>query len=358
MTPEYAGQSEELVLAQRVFEQAYEFEKHLDDKIGRFLTAVAFLATAAAALVATTNMLAVRFALPGKWTVPLPAILFVSFFTVLGLVVSLLLGSLGPNTTFAGPSTTASSAPTLLFALQIAKYKPGDWKGDYRAQLKDSELSTNFYDESHNVALNTEFKYHRNNEALSLFRFGLLLFVLAVTLGAYGLAQGTHAASGALVSGWPIDLRCALAVEIACFVILQTLELHWLRQSDVWAKEGKRHLNEDVVFLLLGIATVGFSCGCVFAAGGSADRLSETVVALSGTLAAVLGSYVISNTGWREGRWFLLGTVSVLTVGGVLAIALGPAVLVLAFSLIPPVMLGLPRLFRSWFVWREKFRLQ
>ncbi len=347
-----ASDQARLRLANEIFRESYGYERHLDEKIGRFLTAVAFLAAAAATIAGTTHMLNVRFLLPHSGKVALPAILFVAFFAVVGLVVGLLLVSLGPNATFApDPNRPEATPGTMLFALEIAKYQAAEWH-THQMHLNDHQLAQNYYDETHNVALNAEFKYHRNNEALALFRFGLLVFVVAVTVGVYGLSDGS---GNNPVHGWPITLRIPLAIELSLFVAFQVLELHWLRQSDVWAKREAPEGREYFPYLLLGVSSVVFSVACVLTGPGSARWICACLVAAFGGLAAISSFKVLDVTTWDVGAPYFAAVIVGGSIAAFFAIATQDLILAISLGFFPPFMLGLPRLLRSLFVWHDKW---
>ncbi|WP_217996947.1 hypothetical protein, partial [Nocardioides jensenii] len=81
--PTYGGQGQleagkrasKLDLAERSYKEVLDATKHQDDKVGRFLTAIAFLTTGAIALITTNPSTAIarEFALPGGSSQPLLA---------------------------------------------------------------------------------------------------------------------------------------------------------------------------------------------------------------------------------------------------------------------------------------------
>src|SRR6266542_1230619 len=81
---------EKLELLRLSYTEVLDATKHQDDKIGRFLAAVAFLIGGAVAAGTRTELVATRYAVDGtRWAMPLPGYLLVLFFVV--IVITLLL---------------------------------------------------------------------------------------------------------------------------------------------------------------------------------------------------------------------------------------------------------------------------
>src|SRR5947209_5075195 len=95
---------------QDAYRGVYDYEKHQDDQIGRYLAAVAFLSGGAATALFASGVIGLRYDIGGH-TVAVPAILLASFLVLSALTLLILLASLGPNVTFtAGGPGTASTA--------------------------------------------------------------------------------------------------------------------------------------------------------------------------------------------------------------------------------------------------------
>jgi hypothetical protein len=393
-----------------IYEGLYDFEKHQDDKIGRFLTAIAFLATAAAAIgFANSQFLATRYKFDTNSTINLPAILLAAFFVLLGLTLLILLTSLGPNVTFprrnkeiASPSGRDRKDPeSVLFDLSIVKTDPAVWNAMLRGSDRSAKarISRMYHQEAHNIALNAEFKYDRNNEANAIFGFALLLFALAVLLGAYGYlgksllstapvrtdasgstsiaprqplpASAAIGATPAAGSGptieWDLRIRIVVGFVIAAFTSFQLYELYRLRQVDRWAgllwtKNRSLHpLALSIRFLfgrfsVLGAAATALSFGCLFAVRGSPRSWAAGVVLGAAVIGSLSIKYIVSAIDWPPavGTLVALAFVSVGIGAGAMLLLTHHVIFVCAFSLAPPALLCLPRLLRPWIDWEDR----
>lgn len=88
-----AEAKERFDLAKLAYDEVLDATKHQDDKVGRFLTAIAFLTAAAIAFCTRSDVLGVRYDLDGS--VPLPGVLFAGFIVFVVVAVVFLLMALG-----------------------------------------------------------------------------------------------------------------------------------------------------------------------------------------------------------------------------------------------------------------------
>ncbi|MCA1704190.1 MAG: hypothetical protein LC808_13365, partial [Actinobacteria bacterium] len=155
----------------------YDFIKHQDDKIGRFLTAIAFLVAGSVALLGNDLVRRTRFRMTSTVALPLSGILLTLFLVLALVTLVILFSSLGPN------STHPAGSPSLLFFEPIASENETDWEGYWITKQSDA-LNVRLYHEyvlhTRQLALNAEFKVHRNNEA----RFFITLATTAFAIGA------------------------------------------------------------------------------------------------------------------------------------------------------------------------------
>src|ERR1700675_295136 len=91
-----------LDLARKSYEEVLDATKHQDDKIGRFLTAIAFLFTGAIAFGARPEIIGIRVGVAAT-PVALPEIFLGVFLALSVIAVLLLLVGLGPNLNLPSP---------------------------------------------------------------------------------------------------------------------------------------------------------------------------------------------------------------------------------------------------------------
>jgi hypothetical protein len=114
-------------LARKSYEEVLDATKHQDDKIGRFLTVIAFLTAAAVTFgVRDSSVFSVRYDMV-QTDLALPAILFGSFFGLVIISVLLFMIGLGPNLNLPGVSFAETPRATphshLFFLFRVGKRK-------------------------------------------------------------------------------------------------------------------------------------------------------------------------------------------------------------------------------------------
>lgn len=222
-------------LIKESFHQVLDATKHQDDKIGRFLTAVAFLTTGAIALLYGAALTAPRFSFahvdypegPGHGVYPLVAWASVGFFLCVFSAVSLLLISLtaplrlpGRRTDW-GPSLRGSR----LFFTHIADEPADDWNRRWHPpDVLDAskQVYEQYVNETHNLAERARVKYQHTNEAGSLFILALLILGLLVVLTtAATLADGVSSSVGGKPIPWSWRLAWPCGLVICAHVLVQ-----------------------------------------------------------------------------------------------------------------------------------------
>lgn len=185
-----------LALAHRAYEEVLDATKHQDDKIGRFLTAIAFLTTGAVTLTfagSSATDLARRFSIHGDnggYLLAWSAGAF--FFFVIGSVILLLLCLSVP---VRRPSTKRSLDPndggfaddlsgSRIFYSYIGLEPATQWRGrwDDSGIHVQREMIDQFVKETHNLAERAKSKYRHTVEAASLFVLALLFLAVALAL--------------------------------------------------------------------------------------------------------------------------------------------------------------------------------
>lgn len=194
-TQEDADTSEvrgKLRFARESYLEVLDATKHQDDKIGRYLTALAFLTTGAITLLFRGDLLAVRFRfagedLPMAGNYPLVAWLTALFFVcILGSVVLLLLSLSSPLRI---PGMKTEWGPKLgksrLFFTYIGSQRVDEWQSQWSkptSQAIEKELLEQYVLETHNLSERARTKYQHTNEASTLFVLALYFLAFAVML--------------------------------------------------------------------------------------------------------------------------------------------------------------------------------
>ncbi|WP_144433829.1 Pycsar system effector family protein [Aeromicrobium erythreum] len=180
-----------LQLARETYLEVLDATKHQDDKIGRYLTALAFLTTGAITLLFRGDLLRVRVAFeeqgsssPAEY--PLVGWLTALFFAcILGSVILLLLSLSSPLRI---PGRAAEAGPkldgSLLFYAYIGSERVSAWQDRWKDDTAkiEEQLSNQYVLESHNLAERARTKYRHTNEASTLFVLALYFLAFAVML--------------------------------------------------------------------------------------------------------------------------------------------------------------------------------
>lgn len=185
--------------------------KHQDDKINRLLTTVAFLTAAALALANLSGAVPLATAYNvGDSEVPLPQILLGVFLVGVVATVIMLITSLTTPLRFPGAAggnerfkyAPAGAQVSQFYFHEIAKSPLNDWEAKWNQEpaVLEDEQRRLLVRETHNLALRTEYKYARTNEAVAVLSFSLLSFVLAAVMVLMALAPGAPSGPQTAVS--------------------------------------------------------------------------------------------------------------------------------------------------------------
>ncbi len=195
------------------YREVLDATKHQDDKVGRFLTAIAFLMAAAIAFGVRADVLTIKYDL--QRPLPLPAILFMVFFALVILSVVLLLFALGQALRL--PSSTAPGRSSYLFFMSIADHSNDNWNRQWSRETSEieSDIDSDLVGEIRNLAIRADGKYQRSAEAQSTFTIGLLAFILGLVLSLKVLASGRPE-----VEPWNTSSRMITASVIGLFAFV------------------------------------------------------------------------------------------------------------------------------------------
>lgn len=213
-----------VALLETAYKEVLDATKHQDDKVGRLLTATAFLTATALALANLVGgqPLPRRFSIDGQPLPSLALLCLLVFLTCVVLGVLLLIYSLAaplkiPAFAAADPryrkgrSSGSTRLSSQIYFLAIASTSQDDWKAKWdesQSERLESELVDMYVDESQNLAVRTDFKYARMNEATAILAFALLAFAAAAVfiLAAAAAPCDLTAARGMRCTN-PVELR-------------------------------------------------------------------------------------------------------------------------------------------------------
>lgn len=190
---------EQMGLIKDVHTAVIEATKHQDEKIGRLLTAIAFLTAAALAVASLKHgvPLATKFHLSSGLDLKI-AITFLILFTALVVaVVMLLLVALATPYKLTGPNDDVEPTAPIFFN-SIVRIGKEDWHNAWRQH--DPELRNARYrayvDETYKLSVRCRYKYELRMEALAIFALALLTLVLAALFIAFASGDGPRSHEG------------------------------------------------------------------------------------------------------------------------------------------------------------------
>jgi hypothetical protein len=349
-----------LRFARESYQEVLDATKHQDDKIGRFLTAIAFLFTGAIAFGTRTELLRVRYQL-GVHLLPMPAILLGLFSVLSVLSVLLLLIGLGPNLKLPRPEREAD-APTLarrrsrLFFLSIAGMTLDQWSALWRGYKPDmDDMITTYVTETHNLATKTDYKYSRTNEARAVFTLGLLFLSIFVALGFDALANSPTGVPA--VFAWDQATRSVVAAIAGAFAL--ALAYDYLRlEQELDSLVSPEKLWFRLVPLCLLVLAAPMWVASLVAPHSSAGHVFPWVAAGAATVIGV-SLILLVDPGWRRAWGWRVAGIAIAIAGAFLTLSVlrdQDYLPRLGLALGAIVALELPRLLKASDLWRRRRR--
>ena len=227
-----------LQLLQGSYKEVLDAVKHQDDKIGRLFAGVSFLTAASLAMANLGGSRYLSQTYVDGPDVPLAMLTLTSFLVVIVTSVMLLVGSLATPLRVPGLARgprsrnvdwVGTEASQIYFS-EISRVSTKEWEAKWKAPIAslERELVQTLVGETHNLAVRTQFKYGRMNEAISLLNLGLLFLSMTMVLCAISAGVGTSAFPLAM----PLEGKWALAGTVGMFIFLQLLaQVRYSRQT-------------------------------------------------------------------------------------------------------------------------------
>lgn len=231
-------------LLEFAYQEVLDATKHQDDKIGRLLTAIAFLTASSVAVANMNSGAAVQQRFRFSQETPHSFALYGLALFLLGVIatVLLLVSSLATPLRFPGISSTGYKksnsnkfenrddvenyirGTSPIYFAGISRLSEGEWEKKWTHENWgeinfDSALVT----ETHNLAARANTKYGRTSEAMAIFSFSLLAYAISIFFVFLAVGQGRILESGS--PQLPIDLgyfdRSVIGVIFLIYVWIQ-----------------------------------------------------------------------------------------------------------------------------------------
>jgi hypothetical protein len=364
IAPQFDGVPE----ARSAYSGVYDFIKHQDDKIGRFLTAIAFLVAASVSLLTNEHVRAVRFEMAPHVRPPLPAILLTSFLVLALVALLVLFSSLGPN------STHPAGKASLLFFEPIASETEHAWHEHWtgkRSEALEARLYQEYIVHTRQLALNAEFKVQRNNEARFFITLATVAFAAGALLSGVALTRSpVSTASGPAPPARPVvrwqGVPQFLVLALLCLTIVlagnEMLRLGLVESWTTWNPGGSRLLHWG--YSGVTVAGVGWAVADVGLAYGRWRYLGLLLVVVSTMLAvaALLWGFPRHDASQppdraaleKLGRAVSVAVCFVASSAAVLLLIRERPDILLSISVIPILGLLTTRLTYPIFSWRSR----
>lgn len=225
-------------LLESSYKEVLDAVKHQDDKIGRLFAGISFLTAAALAMANLGGGALLRQRYVGWSSVPPAMLCLAAYILLVVLSVTILIGSLATPLRVPGLARGGRRSAHVdwigpqssqIYFGEISRIGVKDWERKWTGDPNSlkTELTQALVGETHNLAVRTQFKYGRMNEAIALFNFALLFLSLTMifSLAAASLEDPTKVPV-------PAAANWALASAVAAFFYLQLLsQVRYTRQS-------------------------------------------------------------------------------------------------------------------------------
>jgi hypothetical protein len=278
-------------LLQTSYKEVLDATKHQDEKIGYMLTAISFLTAAALALAdfLAGRALSRTFVL-GKYDLhDLALLALLAFLVTVVFGVALLVLALAtplrdpglprPDDRVPRPDDTRVSQ---IYFYSIARTTEQEWRDKWQSQdnTLEGELIDMYVNETHNLAVRTDFKYNRTTEAVATFTVGVLALgvaiILAVAASGYpctSTSSGGSCTNPVQLSGTVLGTLGAVVAAYTALYLLVQLRYSWRSLEDIepiWCARARRKTQRwrnitayRVSAPLIG-GTAGFVLACPF----------------------------------------------------------------------------------------------
>jgi hypothetical protein len=292
------------------YQEVLDATKHQDDKIGRFLGAIAFLTAGTIAFGTRPELLTSAFEIdPGASPIALPRYLLAIFIGLISLSIVLLISGLGAVLHRPSPGASPRS---YLFFFDIADLPRADWEAVWREppETVRDRILEQLPGEIQNIAQRAKKKYIRTSWAGGLLQVAVMFLVLAASLIFLSELFGRNE----VTVPWSTFPKVIVGLVLGLFALL--LALDYLR----FEPGAETRNREWYVRLTLLIAVPAYAIACVIRFGSLKSWGGIVAWEAWGSLAVVLPPAVILVLGWPV--WQALGSARLGKLLAVLTAAL------------------------------------
>lgn len=259
-----------LELLEASYKEVLDATKHQDDKVGRLLTATAFLTAAALGLANLRGGAALSrgyvidgVELPALTLVALGVFLLAVVFAAVIFIYSIMTPLRIPGFQ---PSTTAGSQRiSQIYFYPIAAASEAAWNRKWQednVQELHNEGVEMYRDEVRNLALRADFKYSRTNEGVAILSFALLAFgigvVLAVTAGLTSCPDASNVTGVCIAAAELSWLPRALLAAVVSGWVFGSL-VSRVRYGRLGVEDNQQPINAGRIFGLASAALAGLA---------------------------------------------------------------------------------------------------
>lgn len=238
---EKVGLPRAVELARQTYQEVLDAIKHQDDKINRFLVAIAFLTTGGVAYVLKGELLRVRYVY-GSHGVPLIAIAAIIYLAATITSVVLLLMALSTELDLPGAKPMDSEDvkldDSLLYFHMIGGQPLRSWfkRWDAPVPALEATLRGNYLREAHNLSERARVKYALTNEASAVYVYALMWLAVGLLVGTYQSQVSSAPLLESSLALWP------LLITGAVFAIHAVLQLHHVYSQEQSSPDVEWHL--------------------------------------------------------------------------------------------------------------------
>ena len=333
-SPESVAMPDKFELIRQSYAEVLDATKHLDDKIGRFLTAIAFLTTGAIALLFNGPSLGETFAftsdIPFPGSYPLLGLAAAGFFACILSSVAILLLCLSAPLRLPGkqldwgPKLTGSRLFFSYIGSEIVNHWANRWDNESAEKIR-RDLFHQYVLETHNLSERARTKYQHTHEASALFVWSLLFLGCAVGLTLVAQMNPPDV-GGPVTAPGAVTLSVGLVAVVHAFVQLYARVVHDRRSTSLAFDSAKGGKDSEARLIQRSVESEKWLLVTVSAFIASLSLPGQGVVprriAFALALASVVVTFLLSRPRWVHSsnrskllRGVIYGLVPVVVAG-------------------------------------------
>lgn len=217
-------------LARQTYLEVLDATKHQDDKVNRFLVAIAFLTTGAITFLLKADVLHVRYILESGDRIPFIAIAAGGYLAGTSASVLLLLMALSSELKLPGRKSplraeSVKLEDSLLYFQMIGSRPLDGWMGlwEREPQATEAQLRLNYLREAHNLSERARVKYGLTDEAAAIYIYAIQWLAMGLLLGVHVTQRPGGVSQPIDLAGWAFAL---MAIVLAAHPMLQLYNVY------------------------------------------------------------------------------------------------------------------------------------